>query len=236
MYKVGIVDDDVRSREVVLRHLREFEKQHEIALTVHAYSDGDEFTKSFRPDYDVLFLDVQMPGMNGFDVARAVRERDEQVNIVFLTQHGELALRGYEVGALNYLVKPVPYFAFSQDLARSIAQRRKNAGRSILVATTTGAVRVEGSEIVYVESNKHRITIRTHDEPVTFSGTLNAVESELGEQFFRINSCYLVNLRHVRSMEGYSCTVSGGEVLRISRARRRPFLDALARYVDGSRR
>lgn len=106
MFQIGIVDDDDRSIEVVLRHLRRHQDEHGTEFTVRPFRDGRDLVGGYRSDLDVLFLDVEMPTVGGFEVAHRIREVDVRVVIVFVTRMGQLTIRGYEVGALSYLVKP----------------------------------------------------------------------------------------------------------------------------------
>lgn len=128
MHHIGIVDDDERSRDLVLHHLRRFQDEHDQRFTVRVFGDGADLVRDYPPDLDVLFLDVEMPGMGGFEAAHAVRELDDRVVIVFVTRMAQLAIRGYEVGALSYLVKPLGYAAFEQQLTRCLRQVRRSAG------------------------------------------------------------------------------------------------------------
>jgi DNA-binding LytR/AlgR family response regulator len=234
VHHIAIVDDDERSIEVVLRHLRRYQDEHSTKFTVRTFTDGRDFVRGYRSDLDVLFLDVEMPTMDGFQVAHTIRALDERVVIVFITQMGQLAIRGYEVGALSYLVKPTPYSAFAHELARGLQRVRLSVAPHLMVPSARGVARLDTADIVYVESSKHRITVHTVDEGHTFTGTLKAVESRLDEAgFFRTSSSFLVNLRHVVAVHRSACVVAGGHEVPISRARKRDFLEAMTDHLGG---
>lgn len=234
MIHVGIVDDDARSRDVVLSHLRRYQDEHDVEFTVRTFTDGSEIARAYRPEFDILFLDVEMLDMDGFETARAVRALDDRVIIVFITRMAQFAIKGYEVDALSYLVKPVPYFAFSQELARCLVRASRADSDGIMIPTAQGTARVDVSDIVYVESIKHRIIVHVIGGQHAFTGTLKAVEAELaGRGFFRSNNSFLVNLRHVHAVKQTSCVMLGGDELQISRARKRAFLNAMADHIGG---
>ena len=175
-----------------------------------------------------------MEHVDGFTAAKRIREVDPEVVLVFITNMAQFAIRGYEVDALSYLLKPVPYFAFSQELNRSIERVRKRASDSIMITVDGELMRAELSGIVYFESVKHRLVAHTLTRQHSFVGTLKEMEATLaGKNFFRSNSGYLVNLRHVTGVKASSCLLVGGRELQISRPRKKAFLDALTDYVGG---
>jgi DNA-binding LytR/AlgR family response regulator len=232
--QIGVVDDDAASREVVAAHLRRFQDEHPVQLAVRTYRDGRDLVRSYRSDLDVLFLDVEMAEMGGFETARAIREVDQRVVIVFVTRLGQLAVRGYEVDALSYLVKPVGYFAFAQQLARCVTRVRRLGCDAIMLPTARGAARVEVADIVHVASQKHRMVVHALDGQYAFTGVLKTLEAELSARgFFRCSNSFLVNLRHVQAVHRASCIVLGGAEIPVSRARKRAFLDALVDHVGG---
>lgn len=234
MIRIGIVDDDPASRELVRSHVSRYGVEHGVAFSVRTWDDGADLAETYVPDYDVLLLDVEMPGMDGFATARHVRGVDRDVLIVFITNMAQHAIQGYEVDALGYLVKPVPYAGLAQELARCVQRVRGARDESILLTTGGTTVRVAVADIEYVESARHRILVRTTSGAHTLTGTLKSFEAELGDKgFYRSNSCYLVNLRHVTTVHPTSCVMRGGDELQVSRSRRRGFLDALTDFVGG---
>lgn len=232
MFQIGIVDDDDRSIEVVLRHLRRYQDEHGTEFTVRPFTDGRDLVRGYRSDLDLLFLDVEMPTVGGFEVAHRVRELDERVVIVFVTRMGQLAIRGYEVDALSYLVKPVAYSTFALALTRCLRRVRRSVDAHLMVPSARGTARVDTADVVYVASDKHRITVHAVDAQYTFTGTLKAVEARLGDAgFFRTSSSFLVNLRHVVAVHRSGCVVLGGHEVPVSRARRRDFLAAVTDHI-----
>ena len=234
MIRIGIVDDEQASRDLITDYLGRYEAEHGGTFSVRTFTDGSEITAAYRPDFDIIFLDVQMATLDGLETAHEIRLLDADVVLVFITNMAQYAIRGYEVDALSYLVKPVPYFAFAQELRRSIARVRQVETAAVMLPVTGGMARVSLSDIVYVESIKHRIVVHAVDRTYALSGTLKALETEFaGKDFYRSNNCYLVNLRYVTGISQNSCTMLGGDELLVSRPRRRAFLDALTNHVGG---
>jgi DNA-binding LytR/AlgR family response regulator len=234
VHHIGIVDDDERSRDLVLHHLRRYQDEHDQRFTVRVFGDGTDLVGDYPADLDVLFLDVEMPGMGGFEAAHSVRELDDRVVIVFVTRMAQLAIRGYEVGALSYLVKPLGYAAFAPELTRCLRRVRRAAGTHVMLPAARGSVRVDAADVTHVGSAKHRITVHAGDAAYTFTGTLKAVQAMLPDgDFFRTSSSFLVNLRHVVAVHRSTCVVAGGHEVPISRARKRDFLEAMTDHLGG---
>ncbi|MDN4478935.1 LytTR family DNA-binding domain-containing protein [Demequina sp. SYSU T00039] len=236
MIRIGIVEDDAACRRDLLDHLARYAEENDVQFDLRTFPDGEDIVEGYRPQYDILFLDVEMPGMDGFEAAHAIREVDTDVVMIFVTNMGQYAIKGYEVDALSYLLKPVPYFAFAQELTRSLTRLNKRESRGVVLSVNNALVRLDPSEIVYAESVKHRITIHALDRVYTFSGTLKALEEELGDHgFFRSNNCYLVNLQHVRRVDQSTSVMTNGAALTVSRPRKKAFMDALADHMGGKR-
>lgn len=233
MIRIGVVEDDSASIDRLLSHLDRFQREHDERFHVGAFHDGADILEDYRPDWDILLLDIQMARVDGMTAARRIREVDGEVLIVFVTSSPQYAISGYEVDALSYLLKPVSYPAFEQEMVRSLVRLRRRERRHLLFTALDGdRHRVDVSDVLYIESAKHHVVVHTLDSDHTVVTTLKAMESELsGDGFFRCNSGYLVNLRHVTGVEGNDCRIRGGIRLQVSRPRKKDFLAALAAYI-----
>ncbi|WEV75347.1 LytTR family DNA-binding domain-containing protein [Bifidobacterium sp. ESL0800] len=232
--RIGVVEDEPAACQKVLDYLNRYQSENGEHFTVSVFDDGSKIVEGYRPIYDILLLDIEMKQMDGMEAARQIRKIDSSVVIVFITNASQYAINGYEVQALSYLLKPVPYFAFSQEIKRSIEAVQREADDSMLFEAGSQRTRVELKAIVYIESIRHTIIIHTLDGKLSITSTLKELEAQLAEHdFFRSNSCYLVNLRHVTGIEDQDCIMSNGERLRVSRPRKKAFVTALAGYING---
>ncbi|QGQ18974.1 response regulator [Cellulomonas sp. JZ18] len=235
MIRVGIAEDDAASVALLRSYLDRYEQEHDVAFRTTTYGDGADLVERYRSDQDILLLDVEMPDLDGFSAAERVRAVDQDVVIVFITNMAQYAIRGYEVEALSYLLKPVPYYAFSQQMRRSVERVRARASVDRLSFTVNGdLVRLDLADVLYVESIRHHLVVHTVDGRYQLVGALKNMEAELADKgFFRSNNCYLVNMRHVRAVRQSTCVLHGGHELVVSRPRKKAFLAALTDHVGG---
>lgn len=235
MIRIGVVDDQQESRHLLQSYLARYEHENGIQFAVEEFADGSELTAAYRPRFDIIFLDVQMDNLDGFATARLIREVDPGVILIFVTNMAQFAIKGYEVDALSYLLKPVPYFAFSQELKRSLERLERQRDDHIVLSVGGDVLRVNLAEVVYIESIKHRLVFHTRDGKLSMIGTLKEMAAQLESRgFFRSNSFLLVNLRHVEGFSNSESRLTGGISLPVSRARKKPFLEALTDYFGGN--
>ena len=237
LIKIAILEDQPDQAKRLLDMLQRYGGEHEdFSYTAVHYDRSIQLLEAYTCDIDLLFLDIQMPDMLGIDVAKKIREIDSMVMIVFITTLTQYAIEGYSVGAFDYVVKPVRYDAFvaKLDRARRMLAHRHSCA-SIEVRTKEGSRRLSADEVLYIEIVNHDVLIHTDTEVYRQWGSLKPYEDQLREaHFVRCNSCYLVNLKYVRGINGDSVIVHRDE-LPISKPKRKDFLAALAQYKGGSR-
>ncbi|MDR2454446.1 MAG: LytTR family DNA-binding domain-containing protein [Bifidobacteriaceae bacterium] len=170
MIRVGVVEDDPASAQLLAGYLQRFERETGQPAQVARFANGLALLANYRPDFDLLLVDIQMPGLDGFSAAQRIRAVDQRVMIVFVTATPQYAVRGYEVDALSYLVKPVAYTAFARDLTRCVERMRRRGGDWLVVATPGGVARLDTAEVVYLESDKHRVVIHTNGDSLSQAG------------------------------------------------------------------
>ena len=229
--RAAIVEDEKPSREKLLGFLRRYGEENQVEISAAEFGDGEEIVSSYRPVYDVVFLDIEMPHLDGMKTAELIREKDDRVILVFITNVARYAVKGYEVQALDYILKPLNYDAFAAKMNRIVRMATRREEKSIVINTGADLRRVPVSRILYVEVLRHQIVYHMDGENLTVRGSLKDAEELLeGCSFEKCNSCYLVNLRHVRGIRDGDALV-GNDALQISRARKKGFMQAVASYV-----
>jgi DNA-binding LytR/AlgR family response regulator len=230
MIKIAIVEDEASYAKQLQDFLEQYEKEQEESFQVTVYSDGDEIVHKYKAQFDIILMDIEMKFMDGMSAAEEIRKVDSEVVIIFITNMAQYAIRGYAVDALDYVLKPVSYFAFSQRLGRAITRMKKRETKMIAINIRGGTVRLDAANIYYIESQGHNLIFYTTTGDYEAVGTMREAEEKLTDlNFFRGNKGYLINLSHVDGIQEGCALVKGNQLL-LSRARKKIFMEALTRY------
>ena len=232
MFNILIVEDDKEYRSQYRDYLKQMEAQMGESFQIREFEDGDGILENYRADYDIILMDIEMSFVNGMEAAEEIRKLDHEVVIIFITNMPQYAIQGYRVDALDYVLKPISYFAFSQRIDRALMRVKRKETTYLTVAQKGGMRKLDVSKISYVEVRDHLLIYHLPDEEIVAKGSMNDAESALdGRLFFRCNRCYLVNLEYVEDFRGNDVTVAG-DLIQVSRSRKKPFLDALNNYMN----
>ena len=231
MIHIAIVEDEDESAQRLEKFLLRYQKERGCEMKARRFTDGEEIVRSYRPDYDIIFMDIQLKELDGMTTAELIRGQDPEVIIIFITNMVQYAIRGYAVDALDYVLKPVTYFAFSQRLDRAVDRLGRRKTHYLTIPVKGGAQKLDIGQIRYLESRGHTLVFHMKREELVSTGTMKEMEELLVPYgFCRCNKGYLVNLEYVDGIQD-GCALVGEERLLISRGRKNPFLEALANYM-----
>ena len=133
MYHIAIVEDEAAFAAQLQEYLEKYQEEHDVRFKISVFGDGEEILKDYQPLYDIILLDIEMPKVNGMQAAEQIREQDADVTLMFITNMAGYAIKGYEVGALDFVMKPVNYYTFSMKLTRVLKRTRQKARQEILL-------------------------------------------------------------------------------------------------------
>ncbi len=235
MYHIAVVEDEKICSVQVQQFLDQYQEENNVRFKVTVFEAATQILESYEPLYDMILMDIDMPGINGMDAADQIRQTDQDVVIVFITNIASFAIRGYEVGAMDFVVKPITYYNFSTRLARALKRSRSREPRQIILTLADGVKKLEVGQIYYVEVQNRMLHYYTQESVFAVRGTMQSVQQMLeAYSFAKCNHWYMVNLRHVSEVKKNTVVVGEYE-LEISRRNRTPFLKALTEYVGGYR-
>lgn len=228
--RIAIVDDKKEIQQQLGEFIKTYSTNQQIPITVTYFSNGLEIVDNYRSNFDVIYFDVQMPIMDGMTAAKKIRQVDENVIIVFLTNYVQWAVEGYSVNAFDFILKPLSYFVFTEHF-KKIQRKILESNKSILIKNKNGMIRILLNNLYFVESNGHYLIFHTVEKDIETIDSMKKIESELASKnFFRCNNGYLVNLAHVNNFTGNIVQV-GHYDLQISRPRKKLFIQALTNYL-----
>ena len=231
MYRVVIVEDESAEMQRLQELLLRYGQENSITFDIRTYTSALTFLGDYQKEIDIVFMDIELPDVNGMEICRRLRKQDTEVMIIFVTNMAQFAVQGYEVEAQDFIVKPVQYSEFSLKLRKALGRLERKNDQCILLQSGGTVSRVNLKELYYVEVAEHTVTYHTETGTIEVIGSLKSAEQMLaGKGFSRCNYCYLVNLRLVREFHDGDVVLFNGETLRVSRNRRKEFLQALAEF------
>jgi DNA-binding LytR/AlgR family response regulator len=228
--KIAIVEDDQEDSELLEKLLKQYLLGENMKVDITVYRSGEDLLVETPLELDLLFLDIQMDGLNGIQVAAKVRQTNEHIVIIFVTNNPQYALAGYSVDALDYLIKPPTKELIERLMPRAV-RRLGEADRACLtIHNYDGLFVVNLSDINYIELENRRTIVHTKTASISCIGTLQSMEEQLPGMFFRCHSAFLVNLMAVECLKGQDVVVAGKQIP-ISKHRRREFIRALTECI-----
>ena len=232
MLRIAIVEDDENYRREFRAYLEQYGKEHGEIFSIREFSDGDGILNPYTPDYDIILMDIEMAFVDGMTAAQEIRKSDTEVCIIFITNMPQYAIKGYTVGALDYILKPVSYYSFSQTITRALGRRKTVQNKYVILNVKGGMRRIAVSSIRYIEVMNHDLIFHLSSEEIASRGALKEVEKELsGEFFFQCNKGFLINLAYVDGIVGNDVQI-GEDQVQVSRSRKKPLMEALNQYIE----
>lgn len=228
--RIAVCDDEEKYiRDIAARIVKQLGDDD---LTLHTFTDGHELldTADVKP-YDLVFLDIEMPAMDGITLAKELRKKNASTYIVFLTGHVEYAIEGYEVNALRYLTKPVQEDKLTDVL--SYVLKEKQARKQLVIKTDGEEIRIDAADIIYMEAQNKYVMIYTTKGEYLVRYNLADFEDELKDYgILRVHRSYLVSLSKVKKIGSADCTLAKNYNVPVSRSNIRPLKDALLTYLE----
>ena len=230
---IAVVEDSADDLNNCLSLLDKYSKEKNVLFDIQTFESGDAFLMRFKSQYDFIILDINLSAMNGIDVARTIRTKDEEVVIMFATNLAKYATKGYEVDAVDFVLKPLTYASFYLRLERVMKRLNKKPDSFLVVPSDGGFSKINVAEVLYVEVISHDIIFHmSSGDKITTSGTLKKYEEKLkGLWFIRCNSCYLVNAHKIKRVEKLDIQLVNDEIIAISHPKKKSFMESFKKYI-----
>lgn len=233
MIRIAVADDDKECTRQLCQYIDDFARESGQNCDVTVYHDGDELVERYKAQFDIILLDVEMPFLNGMTAAELIRRQDPEVIIIFITNMAQYAIRGYEVNAIDFIVKPVSYYVFADKLRKAIQFSKNHAEKDFVIQTEDSIFKITCSQIIYVEKDKNYLVLHTKRGDHRIRGTMASMEESLkNEGFSKCISGCLLNLRYVTGVDKDTVWVEDTP-LPLSRQRKKEFKEDFMRYLGG---
>lgn len=232
MLRIAICDDETDARDALRFQLEKIliEDAEEIVYEFSSGTNAASWLANHPGEIDLLFLDVEMKGLNGMETAEKIRTFDEQITIVFVTGYADYVFDGYHVGALDYLIKPASEEKLRQLIGRVRARAAQEESRTFTLKNMDGTWRFRLCDILCFYSDRRKVTLVTAKGEYSFYARLEAIGEQLSPDFVRVHQRYLINPSHVEHLGSESVTINGRE-FPCSRRYRETALSKIARSM-----
>lgn len=243
MYHIVIIEDDNEAALKLTQALERWSAERAVELTINHVTQAEDFM-STNPVADLVFMDIQLPGLSGLEAATLLRSYNQTVLLIFITDLAQYAVRGYEVDALDFIVKPVTYPLLAMRMDKALRILKRSHNQKIMLPTKENTYVVDINAIVKIEVSDHNLiyhidalSASEHRLPtrLTLRKTLASAEQELSENhFIRTDNATLVNMAHVLQVSGDKLLLTDAHEAWFSRSRKRAALARLATYFGGT--
>lgn len=230
--KIGICEDDAGQRHYLAEQVRAWAGGNRHLIEVEQYPGAKEFLFSYEEskDFDILLLDIEMPGVSGIELAKRVRSENTAVQIVFITGYYEYFSDGFDVSALHYLLKPANEAKLFPVLDRAV-HNLSSRQRCVLLATGEADIKVSLTDILYAEAENVYVNVHALSGNYRVRMSLGKFAEQLDETFYKAHRSYVVSLKHISKITRKEITVTNGDVIPLRRGAYNEIHTALIRYL-----
>ena len=211
MIRIAIVDDE----KVIREQIKKLIEKKQTDCEIDTYGTGEDLLKADSV-YDIIFLDIQMDGMNGIDTARVLRQKADNTVLIFITGVKEYVFDAFDVAAFHYLIKPIEENKFWEVCDRAVLEvtkKKQNPSGQIFIKTRSQSITLEQSDVLYIESRAKKVEIHTKTNIVEAYAAISELEKQLVGSFYRCHRGYLVNMAFIAGYENDSITLNNGETI-----------------------
>ena len=231
MIRIAICDDEKHMSDHIRAFVYDFFRKKNREIQLRTFSSGEELL-SYDGQIDILFLDIQMKGMDGIETARKLRASKFRGFLIFITVLKEMVFHSFEVQAYDYLVKPVEEKQFEKTMERLYTSMQNASEDSLLVQKGYEGRIIREEEIVFCEIIDRKIYLNlTSGEVVDYYERIENLETKLGSHFFRCHRSYLINLKHLKGYKNGTACMDNGKEVPVSRLRSKEFSSVVLQYM-----
>lgn len=231
MLHIAVCDDEKYMSDKIRMMVSDFFGRKNMDVVISQFLSGEELLKDNRT-IDILFLDIQMKGMDGMETARKLRERKFKGILIFITVLKEMVFQSFEVQAFDYLVKPIEAGCFERTMERLLCSMKNASESSLLVQRGYESSIILFEEIVFCEIIDRKVYLHlASSEIIDFYDRIENLETKLDSRFFRCHRSFLINLQYLKSYKNGTAYMENGKEIPVSRLRSKEFSNVILHYM-----
>lgn len=233
MYKFAFIEDNQQDYRMLEEAIERFSKEEKIEFNLIRFHTGEDFLNQYKVgDFDAVFFDILLgeEHINGLETARKLFEIDPNVSILFLTNMSQYAINGYEVNAVDYIVKPIKYYDFSLKLKKLLRSLHTSEQKKVLFKVDKETIILNEDDILYIIVTSHYLSIYTANKEYIVREPLKYFEKRLSSTFARSGISYLVNIAKIDKICSNEIQINK-KILPITRLYKKEFLSKVSEYM-----
>lgn len=226
---IAICDDE----KAICRQIEKLVKTQEPDCDTVLFFSGEELLRADKI-FDIIFLDIQMEGINGIETAKLLHHKKETSILIFITGIKEYVFDAFDVSAFHYLLKPVDSKKFSEVFARAAAEVKRKKGReeeTFFIKSKGRNIILNRNHILYIESQNRMVNFHTTNEVLELYFDMRELEQRLGKGFYRCHRGYIVNMGYIAEYGKDSISLTNGETIYLSRRKYKEFVKTYMDYL-----
>ncbi len=237
MLKIAIVENDPEQIQTTSERCTRYCKRNDLSCSIQSFQNGFDFLESDFSLFDVIFMDIDRPGINGRETSVKIREKGVTTPLIFVTNLPQYAIDGYKVQALDFILKPRTFADFTLARKRALLSTEKSEDKTFVLNIHGSFQKFKNSDVIYFERVRHDVHLHLQNgEMIVFRSSLNRVEPLLDSQIFiKCNSGCIINLSRVKSRDGDVLIRENGDNISISRSRKKETRAKLNEYYRANR-
>ncbi|MFR3558575.1 MAG: LytR/AlgR family response regulator transcription factor [Paraclostridium sordellii] len=228
MINIAICDDEINIINKTKKLIQDYDKED---IDIYVYESGEELINSDK-EFHIIFLDIDMKGLDGIETAKKLRKYDEKVKIIYVTNYTDYTYSAFSVHAFGYLVKPLNKKELHNQLDEALSYTEE-ISKNLEFITSDGVIRIDTNSIYYFEYEQRKVIMKTIDKNYVLKKKISEIGKDIQDYGFEMpHKSFVVNLYNIKTIKGYDVHMMDGSVIPLSQKKSSQFRDSLNRYLS----
>ncbi|CEN78219.1 LytR/AlgR family response regulator transcription factor [Paraclostridium sordellii] len=228
MINIAICDDEINIINKTKKLIQDYDKED---IDIYVYESGEELINSDK-EFHIIFLDIDMKGLDGIETAKKLRKYDKKAKIIYVTNYTDYTYSAFSVHAFGYLVKPLNKKELHNQLDEALSYTEE-ISKNLEFITSDGVIRIDTNSIYYFEYEQRKVIMKTIDKNYVLKKKISEIGKDIQDYGFEMpHKSFVVNLYNIKTIKGYDVHMMDGSVIPLSQKKSSQFRDSLNRYLS----